>query len=119
MRMGAVFTPVFPGLSAQELSDRAHQIKTKVVLTVDGGYRMGKMSAYKEEVVDRALEEYIPRETGLEFSRKALTKAGIAKNVVQQSMEQVSKEIKDDITTHKFVLANILDRILQQKGIED
>lgn len=54
-RIGAVFTVVFSGFSAQALSDRMNDAEAKVLITADGGWRRGKVIPLKE-IVDRALE---------------------------------------------------------------
>ncbi|MBI1869808.1 MAG: SDR family NAD(P)-dependent oxidoreductase [Chlamydiae bacterium] len=118
MRIGAVFTPVFPGLAAQELSDRAHQINTKVVLTVNAGFRTGKMTKYKEEVVDKAFEEYIPLENVRAFVEKALAEIGIEGEQRTALAAQVEKEIKGSITIYYGDLQKILNRVLEGAGIE-
>lgn len=117
MRIGAVFTPVFPGLSAQELSDRAHQINTKVVLTVNGGFRKGEVSRYKEEVVDKAFEEYIPLEIAQGFLKNAIAEAGLTGDAAQIAYDKTAKEIKGYITIHYSELEKTLDKILEEAQV--
>jgi acetyl-CoA synthetase len=54
-RLGAPHTVVFGGFSATALSDRILDCDARVVITADGGYRRGAVSALKP-VVDEALE---------------------------------------------------------------
>jgi acetyl-CoA synthetase len=54
-RLGAPHTVVFGGFSATALSDRILDCDARVVITADGGYRRGVVSALKP-VVDEALE---------------------------------------------------------------
>src|SRR3954463_3562167 len=54
-RIGAPHTVVFGGFSANALSDRILDCDARVVITADGGYRRGAVSALKP-AVDEALE---------------------------------------------------------------
>ncbi|HEY0530960.1 MAG TPA: acetate--CoA ligase [Actinoplanes sp.] len=54
-RLGAPHTVVFGGFSATALSDRILDCDARVVITADGGYRRGAVSALKP-VVDEALQ---------------------------------------------------------------
>jgi acetyl-CoA synthetase len=54
-RLGAPHTVVFGGFSATALSDRILDCDARVVITADGGYRRGVVSALKP-AVDEALE---------------------------------------------------------------
>ncbi len=54
-RLGAPFTVVFSGFSAQALADRIQDCEASVVVTADGGYRRGKTIRLKA-VVDEAVE---------------------------------------------------------------
>jgi acetyl-CoA synthetase len=54
-RLGAPHTVVFGGFSASALSDRILDCDARVVVTADGGYRRGAVSALKP-VVDEALQ---------------------------------------------------------------
>ncbi|WP_030439114.1 acetate--CoA ligase [Actinoplanes subtropicus] len=54
-RLGAPHTVVFGGFSATALSDRILDCDARVVITADGGYRRGAVSALKP-AVDEALE---------------------------------------------------------------
>jgi len=118
MRIGAIFTPVFPGLSAQEISDRAHQINTKVVLTVDGGYRKGEILKFKEGYVDRAFEEYIPKDQAREFVNQALTDAGV-ENLTGQVFadEDVDSMFDNDITIHFHTLMKLVGKALNKLDV--
>ncbi|MCC6313182.1 MAG: acetate--CoA ligase, partial [Thermomicrobiales bacterium] len=53
-RIGAPHIVVFGGFSAEALADRINDSQAKVVITADGGYRRGKVSALKPHV-DAAL----------------------------------------------------------------
>ena len=53
-RIGAIHSVVFSGFSAQALSDRIHDSKSKIIITADGGFRRGKVIELKR-VVDDAI----------------------------------------------------------------
>ena len=53
-RIGAIHSVVFSGFSAQALSDRICDSKSKVIVTADGGFRRGKVIELKS-VVDDAI----------------------------------------------------------------
>lgn len=53
-RIGATFTVIFSGFSAQSLADRINFSESRVVVTADGGYRRGKIIPLKD-TVDEAL----------------------------------------------------------------
>jgi len=53
-RIGAVHTVIFSGFSAQAMADRVNDIKAKVIVTADGGYRRGKIIPLKE-ITDEAV----------------------------------------------------------------
>lgn len=53
-RLGAIHSVVFGGFSADSLRSRIDDAGAKVVITADGGYRKGKVSALKP-AVDQAL----------------------------------------------------------------
>jgi acetyl-CoA synthetase len=53
-RIGAIHVVIFSGFSAQALSDRANNSKSKVIITADGGFRRGKLVELKR-VVDEAV----------------------------------------------------------------
>lgn len=56
VRIGAVHSVVFGGFSAEALRSRINDAEAKLVITADGGYRKGKVSALKP-AVDEAIEE--------------------------------------------------------------
>ena len=53
-RIGAIHSVVFSGFSAQALSDRICDSKSKVIVTADGGFRRGKLIELKS-IVDDAI----------------------------------------------------------------
>ncbi|MGN8026491.1 acetate--CoA ligase [Microbacterium sp. 22242] len=55
-RVGAIHSVVFGGFSADSLRSRIDDAGAKVVITADGGYRKGKVSALKP-AVDQALAD--------------------------------------------------------------
>ncbi|HEU4807547.1 MAG TPA: acetate--CoA ligase [Homoserinimonas sp.] len=55
-RIGAVHSVIFGGFSADSISSRVHDASAKLVITADGGWRKGKISALKP-TVDAALEK--------------------------------------------------------------
>ena len=54
-RIGAIHTVVFSGFSAQALSDRVNNSKSKVIITADGGFRRGKLVELKRVVDETVL----------------------------------------------------------------
>ena len=60
-RIGAIHTVVFSGFSAQALSDRANDSKSKVIITADGGFRRGKLIELK-----RIVDETVPSISSIE-----------------------------------------------------
>jgi acetyl-CoA synthetase len=55
-RIGAIHSVVFGGFSPESLRDRMNDAKAKVLITADGGYRRGQVSALKRNA-DKALED--------------------------------------------------------------
>jgi acetyl-CoA synthetase len=55
-RIGAVHSVIFGGFSADSISSRVNDASAKLVITADGGWRKGKISALKP-TVDAALEK--------------------------------------------------------------
>ena len=55
-RIGAVFTVIFSGFSANALAGRINDSQAKLVITTDGGYRRGKVIELKN-IVDDAVKE--------------------------------------------------------------
>src|ERR1700704_2134063 len=53
-RMGAIHSVVFGGFAAASLAARIDDARPKLMVTADGGSRMGKVTAYKA-VVDEAI----------------------------------------------------------------
>ena len=54
-RIGAIFTAVFSGFTAQALADRINDLQAKVLVTADGGYRRGS-PVHLKRVTDEAME---------------------------------------------------------------
>ncbi|MEK7814010.1 MAG: acetate--CoA ligase, partial [Candidatus Desantisbacteria bacterium] len=67
-RIGAIHSVVFGGFSAQSLRERINDCQAKLLVTVDGGFRAGKVLALKQHV-DEALEGCLSVETCLVFKR--------------------------------------------------
>ncbi|MBM3907808.1 MAG: acetate--CoA ligase [Gemmatimonadetes bacterium] len=55
-RIGAIHSVVFGGFSPESLRDRMNDAQAKVLITADGGYRRGQVSALKRNA-DKALED--------------------------------------------------------------
>ncbi len=55
-RIGAIFTVIFSGFSANALAGRINDSQAKLVITTDGGYRRGKIIELKN-IVDDAVKE--------------------------------------------------------------
>jgi acetyl-CoA synthetase len=64
-RIGAIHSVVFGGFSAQSIRARVDDARAKVVITADGGWRKGAVSALKP-AVDEALETATHGETTVE-----------------------------------------------------
>ena len=54
-RIGATFTAVFSGFTAQALADRINDLESKVLVTADAGYRRGSPVPLKK-VTDEAMD---------------------------------------------------------------
>ncbi|HJX61196.1 MAG TPA: AMP-binding protein, partial [Dehalococcoidia bacterium] len=54
-RIGATFTAVFSGFTAQSLADRINDLQAKVLVTADGGYRRGS-PVHLKKVTDAAMD---------------------------------------------------------------
>ncbi len=54
-RIGGIHAVVFSGFSAEALADRINDCEAKILVTVDGSYRRGKIVAIKDNA-DRALQ---------------------------------------------------------------
>jgi acetyl-CoA synthetase len=56
IRLGAIHSVIFGGFSAESLRSRINDAEAKLVITADGGYRKGKVSALKP-AVDEAIQD--------------------------------------------------------------
>ncbi len=70
-RIGAVHCVIFGGFSAESIASRIHDCGAKVVITVDGGYRGGKVLQLKK-TVDDALQQCPGIETVVVLNRCGL-----------------------------------------------
>ena len=75
-RIGAIETVVFSGFSAQALAERVNDIKAKLLITADGGFRRGKVIALKS-IADDAVamcpsveKTIVVRRTGNQINMK-------------------------------------------------
>jgi acetyl-CoA synthetase len=71
-RIGATFTAVFSGFSAQAVADRLNDLEAKVLVTADGGFRRGSTFPLKK-VADEAMKmsptvkkQLVVKRTGIE-----------------------------------------------------
>jgi len=71
-RIGAIHSVVFGGFSAEALTNRIQDCQAKMVITVDGGYRAGKVVPLKN-TVDEALNNCPDVETVVVFNRTGQT----------------------------------------------
>jgi len=55
-RLGAIHSVIFGGFSAESLRSRINDAKAKLIVTADGGFRRGKVSALKP-AVDEAISD--------------------------------------------------------------
>jgi acetyl-CoA synthetase len=101
-RVGGIHMVVFSGFSAEALADRINDCGAKILVTVDGSYRRGKMVAIKDNA-DRALPNtptvekvIVVKRTGQEIQMKdgrdvwyqeALAKAGATAYVEPEPMQ--------------------------------
>ena len=67
-RIGAIHSVVFGGFSSEALINRIQDCRAKMVITVDGGYRAGKVIPLKN-TVDQALKNCPDVETLIVFNR--------------------------------------------------
>jgi acetyl-CoA synthetase len=56
VRLGAIHSVIFGGFSAESIRSRINDAEAKLIVTADGGYRKGKVSALKP-AVDEALAD--------------------------------------------------------------
>ena len=56
VRLGAIHSVIFGGFSAESLRSRINDAEAKLIITADGGYRKGKVSALKP-AVDEAIQD--------------------------------------------------------------
>ncbi|CAB4629292.1 unannotated protein [freshwater metagenome] len=56
VRLGAIHSVIFGGFSAESLRNRINDAEAELIITADGGYRKGKVSALKP-AVDEALAD--------------------------------------------------------------
>jgi acetyl-CoA synthetase len=70
-RLGAIHSVVFGGFSADSVANRVRDCGAKVVITVDGGYRGGRVLPLKS-IVDEALVQCPEVETVIVFDRCGL-----------------------------------------------
>ena len=56
VRLGAIHSVIFGGFSAESLRSRINDAEAKLIITADGGYRKGKVSALKP-AVDEAIAD--------------------------------------------------------------
>jgi acetyl-CoA synthetase len=70
-RIGAIHSVVFGGFSAQSLKERIIDCQAKLVVTVDGGFRGGKIITLKANV-DEALKDCHSVETCIVFERAGI-----------------------------------------------
>jgi acetyl-CoA synthetase len=54
-RIGAIFTAVFSGFTAQSLADRMNDLETKVLVTADASYRRGS-PVHLKRIADEAMD---------------------------------------------------------------
>ncbi|HMK35255.1 MAG TPA: acetate--CoA ligase [Desulfomonilaceae bacterium] len=70
-RIGAIHSVIFGGFSAESIASRIQDCKAKTVITVDGGYRAGKLLQLKKNV-DEALTRCPDVEKVIVFNRANL-----------------------------------------------
>ncbi|ABL87449.1 acetyl-coenzyme A synthetase [Pyrobaculum islandicum DSM 4184] len=70
-RIGAVTSVVFSGFSAEALAERINDSQSRIVVTVDGFWRRGKVIRLKE-IVDQALEKVGTVENVIVYRRLGL-----------------------------------------------
>jgi acetyl-CoA synthetase len=65
VRIGAVHSVIFGGFSAESLRSRINDAEAKLIITADGGWRKGKVSALKPAVDEALAEEACPSVTNV------------------------------------------------------
>ncbi|MGD0205122.1 MAG: acetate--CoA ligase [Dehalococcoidia bacterium] len=76
-RIGAIFTAVFSGFTAQAIADRMNDLEVKVLITADAGYRRGSPVQLKR-IADEAMDlspavkkQVVVNRAGLDVAMKA------------------------------------------------
>jgi len=64
-RVGAVHSVIFGGFSADSLASRIQDAEAKIVITADGGFRKGKVSALKPAVDEALANQNCPSVTNV------------------------------------------------------
>jgi len=76
-RIGAIFSAVFSGFTAQSLADRMNDLDVKVLVTADAGYRRGspvQLKRIADEAMDLAptvKKQVVVKRAGLDVAMKA------------------------------------------------
>ncbi len=103
-RVGAVHLVIFGGIGPGGMRDRILDAQAKLVMTVDGGYRRGKVIPFKE-TVNEAVAETPCVENILVFKRTGLSVAAATKDVwYDQISTQVSAECAPELMDSEDLL---------------
>lgn len=113
-RLGIIYTPVFGGFSAKTLSDRIFDAGAKVVITADGGYRNAEVVPFKEAYTDPALDNFIPRTTGLRIVQEVLESSSLGAETCARIQDQVAAALQGEITLERSDIMRELGQALAQ-----
>jgi acetyl-CoA synthetase len=76
VRLGAIHSVIFGGFSAESLRSRINDAEAKLIITADGGYRKGKVSALKPAVDDAIADGACPSVRGVVVLKRGGNEVG-------------------------------------------
>ncbi len=95
-RIGAIHSVVFAGFSPQAIAERIEDSQAKIVLTVDGGYRRGRLLELKKNVDDALILKNNDGELQTESINKVI--------IYKHAGNQITMESGRDIWWHEEIL---------------
>lgn len=112
-RLGVIYTPVFGGLSAKTVSDRLEDLRARLVVTADGGYRSAQIVPYKEAFVDPALDRYRPVAAVLARAREAIGES-LGEGAAERLVEAFGVALRGELTVEPADAMQAFGRALDE-----